>query len=140
MAFGPQQPGSLFRHLKGVGQEHDRGLQSLGPVHRHHPNRVPFGLFQVSLDLNRARFQPVQETLQRRRVVPLEILRQVEEHGDRVLGLAPEAGEQHAASAERAEQPGIELERRHRVGGAEKRRQTPVCRGKGAPFGRPGAE
>ena len=107
---------------------------------RHHPDRVPLGLLQVPLDLDGARLQPVQETLQRRRVGPLEILCQVEEHGDRVLGFAPQAGEQHAASAERSQQPGIELERRHRVGGGEKRGQSLVCLGKGAPFGRPGAE
>ena len=88
-ALGPEQGRARGpRHLHSVGQDHDRRLQALGPMHGHHPHRAP-ALLQVALHLRLAGGEPMQEALQRRRVGALVGQGQGQKLIDGVVGLGP---------------------------------------------------
>ena len=60
--FGPQDRSLIARQRQGIGQKHDRCLQALGAVHRHHPNLVA-PLFGIALELGLRGAQPVEKSL-----------------------------------------------------------------------------
>ena len=62
----------------GIGQEHDRRLQTLGAVHGHDADLVAL-LLHVALDLDVGRVHRVDEALQRWRRFPVEAKREVDE-------------------------------------------------------------
>ncbi len=112
--LGPQQALARARHETGVRDEHDRRLEALGAVAGQHADLVarPVG---IADQLGRVGAQPVQERLERRRVALLEGERLGQERLDRLDRRRAEAREQALAAAARAQQAGIELERRREV-------------------------
>ena len=102
--------------LHGVGEEHDRGLQALGPVHGHHADGVAGFLLRVALDHHGAGFQPVQEALEGGHVGALEGQGQVEKLRNGVEGVGAEAADQLVPAPPRPEEVRIELKRRQDAG------------------------
>ena len=84
---GPAPPG---RHARGVGQDHDRRLQPLGPVHGHDPHLAARAL-QLALDLHLGGLHPRKRRLQIDRTAPLAGQHQIQGLVDRLgrLGAQP---------------------------------------------------
>ncbi len=101
------------RRRHGVGEDDDRGFQPLGAVHGHDADFVARDL-HVAFDLGAGVAQPGDETLQRRRLAPLVVQRQIEKLVERIVGLGAEPAEETASRAAGAEKPGIECKRRVR--------------------------
>ena len=105
-------PGEGLAH--GIGEKDHRRLQPLGAVHGHDPHLVT-ALLEVARDLRASVLDPVQKTLERRRVRAAVGQRERQELLDRVPRFRAEAAEQRRPPAARAQHLAVELERRHRV-------------------------
>src|SRR5439155_8546424 len=91
----------------GVGQDHDRRLQALGAMDGHHPHRIARCAW-IAHDLHVAARKPVEEALQGRRCLLLELKRAGEQLLDRIASLRAEPVQQLAAAIERNGQYGLE--------------------------------
>ena len=107
-------------------------------MHRQNADLVARPRPEIALDLGVASDEPAQETLQRRRVLPLIGQGQRQELLDGVLCFGPEALEQGAPPALRTKDLSIELVRRDKIGAGEQSRE-PLARlarfGLGGPAG-----
>ena len=81
------------RRRRGVGENDDRRFQPLGAVHGHDAHFVA-GDFHVAFDFGLGITQPGNKSLQRRRVAPLVIEREIEELVQRVVGLDSKPAEE----------------------------------------------
>src|SRR5262249_29785209 len=97
------------RRSRGIGEDDDRRLESLGAVHRHHPYLVA-GDLHIALHVGLRGTQPGNEALQRGRLAPLVVKGKVKELVDRIIGLGPEPGEKILAATFRSEHARIERE------------------------------
>ena len=100
------------RRRRGVGQKHDRRLQPLGAVHRHHPDFVARD-FHVALHLGVGGAQPGHEALQRCRCLALR-RRSASSRNSSSASLAscPSRPRMRARPPSPPSTPGIERERR----------------------------
>ena len=114
VCLGPQQPVPGVRREGGIGDEHDRRLETLGAVAGQHAHLVarPVG---VADQLGAVGAQPVQERLHGRWMAVLEGERLGEKRLDRLGRRRTEPGEQALATAALAEQTGVKLEGRQEV-------------------------
>ena len=99
---------------RGVGQDHDRRLEPLGAVHRHHPHLVG-ALLGAALHLHLVAVDPVEEAGQARRLDLLVGERLVDQRVDAVLGLGPEPRDEPAPAAVTDQHPLDQLERPEEV-------------------------
>ena len=120
-----------------IGENDDRRFEALGAVHGHHPHFVARDL-HVALDFGARLAQPGEETLQRRRLAPLVIEREIEEFVERVVGFRAEPREETPPRAAGAENFRVKRERRlaprvlrqrvePRIGVGEYLRSQPPC-------------
>ena len=129
LVFEPQEARAGARHLHRIGQEDNRRLEPFRTVHGHHANRV-LSMLQVTLDLRRARGEPVQEALQRGHVLALMGEREGEKLVDRVGRLGSEPGQESGPTAAGAEQLGVELIGSLQVGSSAQLHEAAVALGK----------
>ena len=121
----PQDRALVRRQRRGVRQDHQRRLQSLGAVHRHHPHQAA-GAFRLALHLRAGAAQPVQEALQRRRMHAAVGQRRVQQFVHRFGRLRARAARTAAPGrrAARAPRRTARAARRNRRARA-RRRRTP---------------
>ena len=107
----PQDRPFVGRQRRGVRQDHQRRLQSLGAVHRHHPHQAA-GAFRLALHLRARAAQPVQKPLQRQRMHAAIGQRRVQQLVHRFGGFRTEPGKQPRPPTERPQRLGEQRVRR----------------------------
>jgi hypothetical protein len=83
-----RQIARIARRAGGIGEDHDRRLQALGAVHRHHPH-LPAGAIRIALQIAGPGIEPLQETGKARPVFGLIGKGGVDQLVERIIGLAP---------------------------------------------------
>ncbi len=101
-AVDPLQRLHLIGCRGGIGQDHDWRLEPLGAVHGQHAH-LAHALVEIALHLGLAGDQPMQEALERGRMVRLEGERRFQELVERILGLRTQPRQQPLPPAQRAQ-------------------------------------
>ena len=102
---GPDELGVVGGQSGGVGQDHDGRLEALGAVHGHDPHGRA-GRPGLALDLGAGAAEPVDEALQRGRVIAGVVEGGTEQFVERFGGFGAEAGQEAGATAEGAQEFG----------------------------------
>ncbi len=92
---------------RGIGEDHDRRLEPLRAVDRHHPDLIA-PLARLALQFALAGIEPADETLEAGHMRAGEGVGGIQQFVDRIVGLAPQPGDQTAPPIQRADQHPVE--------------------------------
>ena len=115
------------RSPRRIGEHDHRGLQSLGPVHRHHPHRI-VGRIRIALKVKLIILDPGQKPLQRRGMGIFKGQGLGQQCFDLIPGFLPQSRQQLCPTAKLPRQDRLQkLMWRHQVGVAQDVAQPVGC-------------